>query len=173
MRCHPNNIKTMAKTANSDEWYTPAWVTDPLGRFDLDPAAPTVPHRRIADNEYDITVDGLSQPWQGRVWCNPPFSHLSVERFAERMAAHGDGIMLIFAQGFDARWFQDCVLAAASAILFLRGRVRFIGPDGRPSGSPPKGTLLVAYGDGNAEILRRSGLPGVLYIPDRGKEAAA
>lgn len=143
-----------------DEWYTPAWVTDPLGPFDLDPAAPLVPHRKIAGREYTKADDGLSLPWEGRVWLNPPFSHPALKSFVRKMAEHGDGIMLLLCRGFDAGWFQDDVLGKADAILLLRGRVRFIGPDGKAGRNAPLGTLLAAYGKDNARVLQECGIKG-------------
>jgi len=60
----------------SDDCYTPRWVFDAMGlQFDLDVAAPPggpwhVPCKRY----YTAEDDGLSQPWDGLVWCNPPYS---------------------------------------------------------------------------------------------------
>lgn len=49
----------------------------------------------------------------------------------------------------------------ASGILFLRGRLHFLLPDGTPakanSGAP---SALIAYGGGDAEMLRTCSLPG-------------
>jgi len=143
-----------------NEWYTPAYITDPLGPFDLDPAAPAGDHRRIAAREFTEEEDGLAQPWSGRVWLNPPFSQPLLRQFVHRMAEHGNGIMLIPCRGFDTAWFQEDVFGKAFAILFLRGRVTFTGPGGRRGGHPPIGTLLVAYGEENADILERSGING-------------
>lgn len=59
----------------SDEWYTPARVFHALGTvFDLDVAAPAggaphVPCRRYLTK----ADDGLTAPWSGCVWMNPPF----------------------------------------------------------------------------------------------------
>jgi len=147
-----------------DEWYTPAWITDPLGHFDLDPAAPIAPHRQIADREYTKADDGLSLRWEGRVWLNPPFSHPALKSFVGKMAEHGDGIMLLLCRGFDTGWFQDDVLGKADALLLMRGRVRFIRPDGKAGKSAPLGTLLAAYGKDNARVLQECGLPGK-YVP--------
>lgn len=145
---------------NKDEWYTPAWITDPLGRFDLDPAAPSVPHRKIAGREYTKADDGLILPWSGRVWLNPPFSQPLLRQFVHRMAQHGNGIVLIPCRGFDTTWFQEDIFEKASAVLFLRGRVTFSGPGSRKGGHSPIGTLLVAYGKNNADILKTCGIIG-------------
>ena len=143
-----------------NEWYTPACITDPLGPFDLDPAAPEVEHRRIAAREYTKADDGLAQPWSGRVWLNPPFSQPLLRQFVHRMAQHGNGIMLIPCRGFDTAWFQEDVFGKATALLFVKGRLSFTGPCGRRGVHPPIGTLLVAYGEGNADILEHSGIEG-------------
>lgn len=143
-----------------DEWYTPAWITDPLGDFDLDPAAPVGEHRTIAKKEYTKQDDGLKQDWHGRVWLNPPFSHPAMRLFVEKMSSHGNGIMLVLNRGFDSAWFQDYIFGKADAILFLRGRIKFIDPSGKEMGSSPIGCSLVAYGAENARILEYSRLKG-------------
>ena len=148
------------ENVDKDEWYTPACITDPLGPFDLDPAAPSGDHRRIATREFTKEDDGLSQPWNGRVWLNPPFSQPLLRQFVHRMAQHGNGVMLIPCRGFDTAWFQEDVFGKASAILFLKGRVPFTGPGGKKGGHPPIGTLLVAYGEGNANVLLMADLDG-------------
>ncbi len=64
------------------------------------------------------------------------------------------------------------MLGAADLILFLRGRVRFHYPSGRPGMAAPAPSVLVAYGAQDAEILQRSGLPGHLLRPIAAKDAA-
>lgn len=79
----------------SDDYYTPAWVFERMGiTFDLDPCAPPggipwVPARRF----YTQADDGLTQPWEGRVWMNPPYSKPTpwVRRFID----HGNGVALL------------------------------------------------------------------------------
>lgn len=46
---------------SSDEWYTPRWVIDELGPFDLDPCAPMQPPYEIAPLSFNQEQDGLSQ----------------------------------------------------------------------------------------------------------------
>ena len=51
-----------------------AQLSDRFGGFSLDVAA--APHNAKAKRFYTIDDDGLSQPWDGQVWCNPPYSGL-------------------------------------------------------------------------------------------------
>ena len=81
------------QTVSPDEWYTPRWIIDTLGPFDLDPCAPPADVRpyEIAPTAYTRDDDGLSREWHGTVWMNPPYSRVPLRRFCERMAAHGGG----------------------------------------------------------------------------------
>ena len=66
----------VANVIDSDDWYTPAWIFDGLSvTFDMDVAAPdggaeNVPCARFLT----VADDGLLTPWEGVVWCNPPYS---------------------------------------------------------------------------------------------------
>jgi hypothetical protein len=72
----------------SDDWYTPPWLFEAAGLvFDTDVAAPIDPSKRTCPARAYLTPveDGLTSPWQGLIWMNPPFSRSRpwVERFAE------------------------------------------------------------------------------------------
>lgn len=79
------------------------------------------------------------------------------------MVDHNNGILLLFAR-LDNKLFQEIILPRATAILFMRHRVRFYREDGTQGGSPGIGSVLIAFGSKNAEILRRSGIAG-FYLP--------
>lgn len=49
----------------TDEWYTPKFIIDGLGKFDLDPCAPSVPLFKTAEVMYNEFDDGLAQKWEG------------------------------------------------------------------------------------------------------------
>ena len=78
----------------SDDRYTPPWIFEELGiTFDLDVAAPEggvpwIPAKRF----YTKADDGLAQPWDGIVWCNPPFSDPTP--WLQRMVSHGNGVFM-------------------------------------------------------------------------------
>lgn len=152
------------RTTASDEWYTPREIVDALGHFELDPCAPVRPLYQTADVMVDKNRDGLKYPWGGcRVWCNPPYSQPLITQFVQRMADNNNGILLLFAR-LDNKLFQEIILPRATAILFMRHRVRFYREDGTQGGSPGIGSVLIAFGSNNAEILRRSGIAG-FYLP--------
>lgn len=125
-------------TATADDWYTPRWVFDAAGiNFDLDVAAPTDPAMRTCPASAYLTPveDGLTSPWHGLVWCNPPYSNPApwVDRFAVHSAG---GMMLVPAAS--AMWLGR-LAASADAIALVRCEF------GRPDGSreKPRGLALV------------------------------
>lgn len=146
----------------SVEWFTPPAVFEALGlEFDLDPASPPgglpwIPAR----NHYSVEDDGLSQPWKGRVWLNPPYGR-GIERWLERLADHGDGIALVPNRS-DTNWWHRAV-PRASAVCFVHRRIAFLRP-GLPASSPPAASALIAFGMPCAVALAESGL-GLTMIP--------
>lgn len=146
----------------TDVWLTPKPLVDALGRFDLDPCSPPPPVMpwRLADRCYTEEDDGLSQPWVGRVWMNPPYGS-ACKHWIERIANHGDGVALIFART-ETTWFHKHVWRRAQGILFMRGRIKFCRIDGTSAINAPAPSVLIAYGDENLQALRGSGIDGHL-----------
>jgi hypothetical protein len=117
---------------------------------------------RIATTTYFLPDhDGLVEPWHGRTFCNPPYGP-NVGDWARRMAAHGNGIMLIFLRTDTTAWQRD-ILLFADAVLLLDGRVRFYRPSGERGKSGTAPSVLLAYGQSNVEALRNAGIAGALY----------
>lgn len=148
-------------SARNDRWLTPLPLIRALGEFDLDPCgAPEHPTAREIWTP-ELVGDGLSMPWSGRVWLNPPYGRTMAD-WMRRLAEHGQGTALIFART-ETVLFHDLVWPAATAILFLRGRVTFLDPEGvsasANSGAP---SVLIAYGDRDRDALATSGLAGHL-----------
>ncbi len=142
-----------------DEWLTPRYITDTLGPFDLDPCSPG--DRRPWDTatyHLDASEDGLSAPWFGTVWCNPPYGKETF-RWLEKLAAHGDGVALIFART-ETVGFHEQVWEKATAIMFFKGRLRFCKVDGSSGDVANAPSCLIAYGEKNVDRLRRTGING-------------
>lgn len=124
---------------DGDEWYTPSKYVESarkvLGSIDLDPASNERAQQTVAAGRfYTKEDDGLSQPWAGNVWMNPPYSFPLVQTFAARLvAAYRDGkvcggIMLVN-NCTDAGWFHDA-WDAADAVCFTKGRIKFYNNSG-------------------------------------------
>jgi hypothetical protein len=151
----------------TDEWYTPPEVFAALGTdFDLDPAAPPggvpwVP----AVRSYCLADDGLTRPWRGRIWLNPPYGR-QTGPWLTRLAEHGDGLALVYART-DTRWFHQA-LSRATAICFLAGRLHFIAADHRRRSNATAPSVLIAYGLPSALALAQSGLGQTLIVPRPG-----
>ena len=130
----------------SNEWYTPPHVFEAMGTaFDLDVAHPGldvvdwIPTRRI------LTEDGLTAPWTGFVWMNPPFgSRNGIVPWLDRFFVHGNGVALC-PDRTSAPWWQ-IYAAKADAILFVSPKIHFIPGAGVTASSPGTGTTLFAAG---------------------------
>lgn len=142
-----------ARTRGHDEWLTPPHIVRAFGPFDLDPCSPINRPWDTAANHYSTLDDGLSKPWHGRVWLNPPYGRV-IGKWLARMADHGNGIALIMART-ETRSFHDYVWSRARALLFLEGRLSFHYVDGTQAkhncGAP---SVLIAYDDESAEALK-------------------
>lgn len=145
--------------ARNDRWLTPLPLIHALGEFDLDPcAAPGHPTARECWTPEDVG-DGLALPWHGRVWLNPPYGS-QMRAWVQALAAHGRGTALLFAR-VDTAVFHDWVWPRANAILFLRGRLVFLTPhSSKPSANAPAPSVLIAYGNADADALARSKIAG-------------
>lgn len=132
-----------------DERYTPKSVFDTLGiTFDLDVCAPAggvpwVPAARY----FTLADDGLSQPWEGRVWMNPPYSNATpwVRRFIE----HANGICLV---GHAKSAWHPELWAAADACAIPRYYFDFVG------GSIFMPVWFAAFGDECVGALHNIGV---------------
>ena len=148
----------------TSDWLTPPEIIAALAPFDLDPCASIGQPWRTADTQYTVDDDGLSLPWFGFVWCNPPFGP-DAGIWLARLADHGNGIGLCPART-ETRWFVQSVWQRAAAVLFLHGRPHFHHPDGTRavanSGAP---ICLPTYGSLGVQRLVASSLPGTLWRP--------
>lgn len=138
----------------TDIWLTPPEIVRALGDFDLDPCAAPPPRPWDTVRDHIALPDcGLTAPWRGRVWLNPPYSEVSA--WLDRLSSHGSGTTIVFART-DTRWWSQLVWGCASAVHFLNYRPHFHRPDGtRANGNSGGPIALVAYGDRDAEILLR------------------
>jgi hypothetical protein len=119
-------IHTRPNNGLTNDWLTPPRIISALGRFDVDPCAHPQQFFATAARMIAPPEDGLSAEWIGRVWLNPPYGS-ALKSWIARLARHGNGIALVPARTEVESWFWPFVWEGADAILFLRGRLYFIG----------------------------------------------
>ena len=144
----------------TNTWLTPLPFVEALGLFDLCPASPAVRPWSYAAKHYTAEDDGLAQPWEGRVWLNPPYERGLVDAFARKMVEHDRGTMIVFTR-VDTAWFQ---LAAGrcSAMLLKAGRIAFCREDGIPA-KKFLGSVFFAFGRYDAGRLARASEDSPLF----------
>lgn len=138
----------------SDDYYTPPYIFEALGvTFDMDVSAPPggvpwIPARR----SIDVIEDGLATPWEGLVWCNPPYSDPTP--WIDKFIAHAHGLMLVQiskSQSVRRLW------QSADGILVMQPDLKF-----QTGGGEKKGIympcIMASMGDISTLCLKSSGL---------------
>ena len=167
-----------AEGTGENEWFTPprhlAAARAVFGEIDLDPATHAAAQETVQATEYFTQeADGLTQPWHGRVWLNPPYAQPAIGNFVEKLVAEyaagrvTDAIMLTH-NYTDTGWFH-LAAASAAAICLTRGRIRFVDAAGSEC-SPTQGQAFFYYGDDVpkfAETFGGFGLVVVRYVIEK------
>lgn len=145
------SINTGMFSSKTDLWETPQDFFDKLNSefsFDLDACA--LPENAKCAAYFTPEQDGLSQPWRGTVWCNPPYGRQIgtwVEKAAGSAAAGATVVMLLPART-DTKWFHEYIYGKAE-IRFVPGRLKF----GKAKYNAPFPCMIVIFkkgGEGNA-----------------------
>lgn len=116
------------------EWGTPQDFYDELDRefhFTLDPCA--LPGNAKCSRFFTEAENGLEQSWSGeRVFMNPPYGRelpLWVNK-ARRESSAGALVVGLLPASTDLAWWHDDILAVGAEIRYVRGRIRFVMPNG-------------------------------------------
>lgn len=146
----------VANNSGNNEWYTPAdyiaLAREVMGSIDTDPATSEIANRTVqAAQIFTAEDNGLTKQWSGRVWCNPPYAQPLIAEFAEAIASKFEAgeieqACVLVNNGTETGWFQR-MLQAASAVCFPRSRIRFVDPEGNPSGAPLQGQAVLYLGN--------------------------
>jgi phage N-6-adenine-methyltransferase len=135
-------------SSNGQRWETPAELLSALyrvfGRFDLDPCSPrkTKPPVR-ARVHYTAEDDGLTLPWHGVVFLNPPYGRtlgrwIAKARHEVEAGNVKTAVALIPSRTDTTYWHAH--VAGRAVVYFLRGRLRFSSSE---QGAPFPSALVI------------------------------
>lgn len=148
-----SRLFTLPHAANTDDWYTPAWIFEGMSvTFDLDVCTPPggvpwIPAIRYFTED----DDGLTQDWEGLVWCNPPYS--APTAWCHKWAQHGNGIIVLRA---DLSTSGPAVATNAATSIFVPvPRLQFVNGYGEKTGLVTFSTLLLGIGMQANDALAR------------------
>lgn len=148
------------RTNKTDDWLTPPELVSSLGEFDLDPCSSLRQSGQLAKRCYRLPDDnGLLLPWEGRVWCNPPFSQMA--SWVHKFVLHANGVMICPLR-MQVRWSQT-LFDHADAIKFIREPVRWISRDGNSQLGDLFDFMLISIGPDSKWILSRSLYKGIVW----------
>ncbi|MFQ5464211.1 MAG: DNA N-6-adenine-methyltransferase [Phycisphaerae bacterium] len=153
-------------------WQTPAELLEILyaafGIFDLDPCSP-VANRSAAPVKahvyYTEADDGLSIPWHGTVYVNPPYGRSLKSWVAKAEAEVRCGnartvVALIPARTDTRYWHQH--IAGTATVFFLRGRLTF----GSADAAAPFPSALALWGAAAHQVAAlEQELPDAWVVP--------
>lgn len=115
-------------SSKTDLWSTPQEFFDRYNAkygFTLDVCA--TPENAKCQDYFTEADDGLSKPWQGIIWMNPPYGR-TIGRWMERAhcaAQDGALVVCLVPARTDTAWWHD--YAMPWEIEFIRGRLKFGG----------------------------------------------
>lgn len=128
-----------------DEWYTPKYIVDKFGKFDLDVASNEYNSKRLGISNYFSKEDSaLDKEWYGKVWCNPPFS-LKNEFIAKAREQVDKGnciVYMLLPMRMETIAVHKHIMN--KAILYIpNGRISFETPEGKTLGTPNFASVIV------------------------------
>lgn len=131
-------------SSKTDMWETPQDLYEKLNQefhFTLDVCA--LPENAKCARYYTPEQDGLSQLWEGSVWCNPPYGRGvgAWVKKAAQSALGGATVVMLLPARTDTAWFHDWIYRRAE-IRFIRGRLKF----GGAKNSAPFPSMIVIFG---------------------------
>lgn len=130
-------------SSETDMWETPKRLFDELDKefhFDLDVCA--IPENAKCEQYFTPETDGLSQEWNGTVWCNPPYGR-EIGKWVKKAAQSNCTVVMLLPARTDTKWFHDYIYRKAE-IRFLKGRLKF----GGSQNSAPFPSMVVVFDGG-------------------------
>lgn len=136
-------------TSERLDWATPQGFFDLVAEeFDFTLDAAASPHNtKVADAYYTEDEDALTLPWEGVVWCNPPYGR-GIGKWVQKgyeEAQKGALVAMLIPARTDTSWWHEYVMRAHEVRL-VRGRLVF--GQGEATSNAPFPCALVIFREG-------------------------
>jgi phage N-6-adenine-methyltransferase len=163
------SLQETSGSNKTDCWYTPPSIVElviqVLGEINLDPCADDGRHIRAAKH-YTFDDDGLKQPWCGKVYMNPPYSHPGVwmkKLQLEFETGNVDEAIALVPAATDTNWLSPVL--KTQPVCFWKGRIKFLGQDYQPKLSARQSHVLIYWGNNWQKFREVFEDYGVVYFP--------
>lgn len=147
----------IVNNSRNDQWFTPQRYVESarkvMGSIDLDPSSCAEANITVrATHFYSEEDDGLSQPWTGNVWLNPPYSkvRLFISKLLE--SSEVNQAVILVNNGTETVWCKE-LASRASACVFHTGRLPFTKPGANETSAPMQGQIFFYLGNNPDRFL--------------------
>ena len=143
-------VQKIMFSSKSDEYGTPVSFyqkLDKMFKFTLDPCSTELNRRCV--RHYTKEEDGLSKSWADEVaFVNPPYSDISswVEKAYKESTENNATVVMLIPSRTDTKYWHDYIMRGASAIFFVKGRLKFDAGEGEVSPAPFPSAVVVFAG---------------------------
>jgi len=149
--------------SGDNEWFTPVKIANAvhevMGGIDLDPASCEEANRVVkATQVFNAADNGLTKPWAGRVFLNPPYSKLLIRMFCSKLVRHVkngkiSAAVVLVNNATETRWFQE-LFSVVSAVCFPSGRVKFWQSKEATASNPLQGQAILYFGEDHDSFMK-------------------
>ena len=164
-----NYLKETKRSNKTDCWYSPPHIVElviqVLGEINLDPCADDGRHIAAAKH-YTFDDNGLEQPWCGKIYMNPPYSHPGTwikKLELEFETGNVDEAIALVPAATDTNWLSPVL--KTQPVCFWKGRIKFLGQDYQPKLSARQSHVLVYWGNNWQRFREVFEDYGVVYFP--------
>jgi len=151
-------------SSKSAEYYTPEWVLTSArtiithwgyANFDLDPASCALAQQTVQaerwcglDHPDPACRDGLTIPWHGLVWLNPPYGR-EIQQWIRKLISeytrgNCQGALVLVPARLDTQWFRLLSHHMTGFYMFHR-RLTFATPHATRAPAPFPSALVALY----------------------------
>lgn len=153
MTDQPISLPRVVYNSGNNEWYTPVNYINSVkkvfgGDIELDPASCFQANKTVlAKRYYDKELNGLSMPWEGTVFLNPPYARGAIDAFIYKLQREIPSItqfIVLVNNATDTDWCRR--LASISDVAVFTRRIKFLDESGQAVGSPTQGQVFFYRG---------------------------